>query len=111
MQNLKKLLKSKEPTIRKLVKKISDVASVVKKDTIIGARYGKFKLKELDVERQKAIKIYAIGKKTFGLYQRGKVKDKFTVNLCKQLEILEKIAQRYNISAKKEGKKIKFKKT
>ena len=111
MENIKKLLKRKEPEIKKLVKKVSDIASVVKKDAIIGARYGGLKLKALNAERQRAAKIYAIGKRTLDLYQSGEVTDETTVNLCKQVESLEELAQKYSVTAKEEGKKIKFEKT
>lgn len=111
MKNIKELLKRREPEIRKLVKKVSDIASVVKKDAIIGARYGGLKLKALNTERQRAAKIYAIGKRTLSLYQSGEVTDETTVNLCKKVELLQKLAEKYSADAKEEGKKIKFKKT
>jgi hypothetical protein len=111
MKNIKELLKRREPEIKKLVKKVSDIASVVKKDAIIGARYGGLKVKALNAERQRAAKIYAIGKRTLDLYHSGEVTDETTVNLCKKVELLREIAKKYSVNAKEESKKIKFKKT
>ena len=63
VKELKKLLKSKQPAIKRALKKVSDVAVIVKEDAKIGAQYGQLKLKELDIERQRAAKVYAIGKR------------------------------------------------
>jgi hypothetical protein len=111
MSNLRELLKNKEPTIKKLLDKVYDVASIMKEDTVIGARYGGLKLKEFDAYRQKAMKIYNIGTRTLNLYKNGKIRDRATIGLCRRVETLDKIAQRYNLAAKKVGKKIRFTKS
>jgi hypothetical protein len=109
-KEIQKLLKTAEDGLRQLTKKVSDIAEIVKEDAVYGFRIGKLKLKELNLERAKASKVYAIGRRTYKLYQEGLVTDKETIQLCEQLTKLEEMARKYHGTAKRLAKEIKFKK-
>ena len=108
--DLKRLLKSNQPAIKRALKKATEVAAILKEDAKIGAKYGQLKLKELDIERQRAAKIYAIGKRAMVLCQGGKLRDGMIASSCRRIAALEKTAKKYNEAAKKVGGRIKFRK-
>lgn len=103
-KELQKILKSAESGIKQLGEKISQIADVVKEDAIYGLRIGKLKLKELNLERKKSAKVYAIGRRTYALYKEGQISDKETIELCEQLLKLENLARKYHGTAKKLSK-------
>ncbi|MFN3966245.1 MAG: hypothetical protein ACK4JE_00905 [Endomicrobiia bacterium] len=109
-KELQKLIKSAEEGLKQFTKKVSDIAEIVKEDAVYGFRIGKLKLKELNLERIKAAKVYAIGRRTYKLYQEGLITDKETIQLCEELSKLEEQARKYHGTAKRLSKEIKFKK-
>jgi len=109
-QQLKKIISQAEEGFRKVKGRVGEIASIVKEDAVYGFRLGKLKLKELNLERAKASKVYAIGRRTYSLYKQGLVTDRETIELCEQLVRLEEQAKKYHSTAKKISREIKFKK-
>ncbi|MDI6642024.1 MAG: hypothetical protein QME68_06925 [Elusimicrobiota bacterium] len=100
-KELQKILTTAGAGLKQLSKKITEIADVVKEDAIYGIRIGKLKLKELNLERKKAAKVYSIGRRTYALYKQGLVTDGETRELCEQLSKLEAIAKKYHGTAEK----------
>ncbi len=109
-KELQKLLKAAEKGLKKLTEKISEVAKIAKEDATYGLKIGKLKFKELNLEREKLTKFYAIGKRTYKLYQEGLITDKETIELCEQLSKIESLSKKHHRTAEKLLKEIKFKK-
>ena len=100
-KKLQKLLKTTETGIKKLANKISQIAEVIKEDAVYGFRIGRLKQKEVKLEREKAARIYAIGRRTYYLYKQGLITDEETKLLCEKLSKLEEMARKYHGTTKK----------
>lgn len=94
--------------IKKLSMVIKDTTKIVKQDAIYGARLGKAKLKELQLEQKKIDKLIEIGRKTYSLYKKGIINDIQLKELCAQLAILETASKTYHTEAESYKNKIKL---
>ncbi|MDD5756540.1 MAG: hypothetical protein PHR23_04600 [bacterium] len=95
-----------EKMLDKVIKKAMEIGKVVKADAIIGTQMGKHKVKELDMERQKLAKLYAIGKKALVLYKRGKLAQADLKGLCEQVVKMDKEISKQKTAFTSQKKKL-----
>lgn len=106
-EDFKKIVEKTEKGLKTFGNKILELAEVVKEDTVYGAKIGKLKLKQMDLESKRMKKLRLLGETVYKLVQKKKIDYPEINEVCKQIFEIEKDIRIYQTEVKKISKKFK----